>query len=595
MLKFQNKVVVITGSGTGIGKAIAIKFAENGANIVILGRRKEPLEEAAKELEQIIANVKSGAFVKIFPGVDVSDEEGVSKMFEELKKSHGVVDIVINNAGVSGPVTCFVNAPMSEFKSTVGIHLTGTFWTSAQAIKAMKSGGKIVTISTFFTEERPFEQRPYRFRSPYTASQGAKNRLAEAMSWELTDKGIVSIATNPGPVHSDRIYKTVYPKAAAEFMRVSGFENLTPQEIELVNNDILPLLGEDEETVRDGIKNAAAKLAKTKAINSESDVQKLGTTISTLLSKIQQIAEKIQSNTSKMIADEQFLSQQQVAETVLMLCDDNISKILNGKVIPGDRVFYPVKPHISSSIPESQSDFKAKVVLLVVDATDESDISRTEFLAQNIENSGGKSIILISKTGTKQAEERLSKFHSHVVDFTNQENIKRMLNTATQKIGPISSVIYVTGKVPQVSKLTELSRSQWDSLVDKFINTPALVLQESLNMFVPNGAKNPPLFKDKQGTIIIIGPDMPTGSKVTGGDRAKIEVFRGALRPFVTTVNQELSDVLKSKARVYLLLPGSIEGTEPNNARILSAISYFTSGKAMNSSEIICYPDETRS
>ena len=459
----------------------------------------------------------------------------------------------------------------------------------------MKSGGKIVTISTFFTEERPFEQRPYRFRSPYTASQGAKNRLAEAMSWELTDKGIVSIATNPGPVHSDRIYKTVYPKAAAEFMRVSGFENLTPQEIELVNNDILPLLGEDEETVRDGIKNVAAKLAKTKAINSESDVQKLGTTISTLLSKIQQIAEKIQSNTSKMIADEQFLSQQQVAETVLMLCDDNISKILNGKVIPGDRVFYPVKPHIFSSILESQSDFKAKVVLLVVDATDESDISRTEFLAQNIENSGGKSIILISKTGTKQAEERLSKFHSHVVDFTNQENIKRMLNTATQKIGPISSVIYVTGKVPQVSKLTELSRSQWDSLVDKFINTPALVLQESLNMFVPNGAKNPPLFKDKQGTIIIIGPDMPTGSKVTGGDRAKIEVFRGALRPFVTTVNQELSDVLKSKARVYLLLPGSIEGTEPNNARILSAISYFTSGKAMNSSEIICYPDETRS
>ena len=90
----------------------------------------------------------------------------------------------------------------------------------------MKEGGKIITISTFFTEERPLEQRPYRFRSPYTAAQGAKNRLAECMSWELTDKGIISIATNPGPVHSDRIYKTVYPKAASEFMRVSGFEDL---------------------------------------------------------------------------------------------------------------------------------------------------------------------------------------------------------------------------------------------------------------------------------------------------------------------------------------------------------------------------------
>src|SRR5256712_8398179 len=364
MLKFQGKVAVITGSGTGIGKAIAVKFAENGASIVILGRRKEPLEETAKGLKEIIGKVNSNAFVKIFAGVDVSDEEGVSRMFDELKSS-GNVDILVNNAGVSGPVTCFANSPITEFKSTVAIHLTGTFWTSVQALKAMKTGSKIITISTFFTEERPFEQRPYRFRSPYTASQGAKNRLAEAMSWELTDKGIVSIATNPGPVHSDRIYKTVYPKAAAEFMRVSGFENLTPQEIELVNNDILPLLGEDEETVQSGIKNAAARLAKTRAINSESEIHKLGTTISTLLSKIQQIAEKIQSNTSKMIADEQFLSQQQVAETVLMLCDDDISRLLNGTVIPGDRVFYPVKPHIFSSILESQSDFKAKVVLLV--------------------------------------------------------------------------------------------------------------------------------------------------------------------------------------------------------------------------------------
>src|SRR4030066_1654679 len=96
----------------------------------------------------------------------------------------------------------------------------------------MKKGAKIITISTFFAEERPLEQRPYRFRDPYTASQGAKNRLAEAMSWELVDKGIISIATNPGPVHSDRIYKTVYPKAAAEFLRIGGFPGLSSVEIE---------------------------------------------------------------------------------------------------------------------------------------------------------------------------------------------------------------------------------------------------------------------------------------------------------------------------------------------------------------------------
>ncbi|KKL53202.1 hypothetical protein LCGC14_2277770, partial [marine sediment metagenome] len=245
MLKFQGKVALVTGSGTGIGKAISKKFVENGASVIILGRRKEPLEDAAIALEEIISKVQSNGFVKIFSGVDVSDEVAVNKMFDSLKESNTNVDIVVNNAGVSGPVTCFANSSLDEFKSTVAIHLTGTFWTSVQALRVMKEGAKIITISTFFAEERPLEQRPYRFRDPYTASQGAKNRLAEAMSWELADKGIISIATNPGPVHSDRIYKTVYPKAASEFMRVSGFEDLSPVEVEAVSKEILPLLGED--------------------------------------------------------------------------------------------------------------------------------------------------------------------------------------------------------------------------------------------------------------------------------------------------------------------------------------------------------------
>lgn len=593
-LKFQNKLVVITGSGTGIGKAIAMKFAENGANIVILGRRREPLEEAAKELQQAIDNVKSGSFVQIFPGVDVSDEEGVTRMFEELKKSHGSVDILVNNAGVSGPVTCFNNAPMKDFRNTVGIHLTGTFWTSVQAISAMKPGGKILTISTFFTEERPYEQRPYRFRSPYTSAQGAKNRLVETMSWELVDKEIISIGTNPGPVHSDRIYKTVYPKAAAEFMRVGGFDILNPKEVESVNDDILPLLGEDDSTVKTGIKQAVKKLAELKSINSEQDIQKLTDAVSSLLSKIQQIAEKIQNNTSKMIADGQFLSQQQVAEIVLALSDESVAKILNGKVIPGDRVFYSVKPHISSSIPHISPDYKSRVILFVVDTTDESDIDRIEHLVQNIENSGGKTVILISKTSTKQTEERLSKFHSHVMDITNQENVRRMLNTANQKVGKVDTVVYMTGKLPPISKLTELSRQQWDLLVDKFINTPAGVLQECLNMFVPDGTKNPPLFKDKEGTILLIGPDLPAGKKVSGMNKLQVEVFRGALRPFITTVNQELSDVLKSKIRVHLILPGSVDGTGSDNSKIFNAMNFLTSGNAISNSEVIHCPDETR-
>jgi len=537
MLKFQNKTVLVTGSGTGIGQAITKKFVENGANAIILGRRKEPLEETAKMLEGIIKEKQSNATIKIFDGIDVSDEKAVTGMFDSLKSENVNLDVVVNNAGVSGPVTCFAHAPLDQFRSTVDIHLTGTFWTSVQALKVMKKGAKIITISTFFAEERPLEQRPYRFRGPYTASQGAKNRLVEAMSWELLEKGVMSIGTNPGPVHSDRIYKTVYPKAASEFLRVSGFEDLSPSEVEAANNEIVGLLGEDEETIKAGIKSAAEKLG-----NKE-------TTLTNLLDKVKGIAEKIQKNTSTMIPDQQFLSQEQVATTVLTLSDDDQAKILNGKIIPGDRVFYPVKSHIRASVPKSEkNNLNGKRFIC-------TDMSRNEISIRSmIEEKGG------------------------------------LVTTSND----IDLAIYNTGNLPDFSKLTELSRDGWDKLVDQFINRPAEWTQHRLDTFVPGGSDDPRKFKDAKGRIVIIGPALPAGKKISGHERAKIEVFRGALRPFATTVNQELSDVLKSNVRVFLILPGTVDGKEPNNENIVNTINYLMSDESQSSSEVIFCPDETR-
>ena len=590
MLKFQNRVALVTGSGTGIGQAIAKKFVENGASVIILGRRPGPLEETSKMLQEVIAKVNSGATVRIFSGVDVSDESGMNRMFETLKNDSVTVDYIINNAGVSGPVTCFANSPLDDFKSTVGIHLTGTFWGSVQALSVMKEGGKIITISTFFTEERPLEQRPYRFRSPYTASQGAKNRLAEAMSWELAEKGIISIATNPGPVHSDRIYKTVYPKAAAEFMRVSGFEDLAPAEVDAANKELLPLLGEDEGVIKDGIARAAEKLAGAK------DVQKTTDTFTNLLNKIQGIAEKVQNNTSHMIANREFLEQRQVAESVLNLCDDEIARILNGKVIPGDRVFYPVKPHIGTKTPGvHQSDLSGKVVVFTVDATDSSDAERVEFLAGHVEKNGGKVACFISESTPKELQESISsKFHSHTVNIKDPQVVERWLNTAKANLGDLLAVVHITGRLSEISKLTELSRNGWDELVEKFITTPATVAQQALGQFVPGGSKDPRLYKDAEGAIMIVGPDMPVGRKATGTQRAQVEVFRGALRPFTTTVNQELSDVLKSKIRMFTVFPGSVTGSEPNNENIAQALNFLVSDSAASSAEVMFCVDEAR-
>jgi len=585
MLKFQDKVALVTGSGTGIGKAIATKFVENGASVIILGRRKEPLQEAATELEGKIPQGVN-ATVKIFAGVDVADETAMNEMFDTLKNEGTNVDYIINNAGVSGPVTCFANSPLDEFKSTIAIHLTGTFWGSVQALKVMKEGGKIITISTFFTEEKPLEQRPYRFRSPYTASQGAKNRLAECMSWELTDKGIISIATNPGPVHSDRIYKTVYPKAAAEFMRVSGFEDLTPVQVEEAKDDLLECIQADG-IDKEGIAKTAEKLANGR------DVAKLTETFTNLLTKIKTIAEKVQNNTSHMIANREFLSQAQVSETVLNLCDDEIAKIINGKVIPGDRVFYPVKPHIGTTAPGvHQPDFTGKAVVFTIDGTDKTDAERVEFLASHVEKNGGKVACFISQSTPQEIQDSISgKFHSHVVDIKNPEEVERWLNTAKTNIGEILAVVHVTGKLPEVGNLTELTRAGWEELVAKFISTPATVAQRTLEQFVPGGGKDPRLYKDKTGAIMIIGPDLPVGKKVSGTQRAQVEVFRGALRPFTTTVNQELSDVLKSKIRMFTVFPGSVTGI---NQKIADAFNFLVSENAASSSEVTFCVDESR-
>jgi len=155
--------------------------------------------------------------------------------------------------------------------------------------------------------------------------------------------------------------------------------------------------------------------------------------------------------------------------------------------------------------------------------------------------------------------------------------------------------IHLTSNVPDdFSKLTELSRGKWDTLVDKFINNPAKFTQSAIDKFVSGGSDDPRKFKGAKGRIVIIGPDLPSGKKISGHERAKVEVFRGALRPFATTINQELSDVLKSNIRVFLILPGTVDGKEPNDENIVNTINYLMSDESQSSSEVIFCPDETR-
>jgi NAD(P)-dependent dehydrogenase (short-subunit alcohol dehydrogenase family) len=593
-LKFTDKTVVITGSGTGIGQAIAKKFAENGANIVIMGRRKEPLDQTAGILEELIASAGSSSRVAVFPGVDVADEAGINSMFESINKVFGGVDIIVNNAGVSGPVKTFTNASVKEFREAVAIHLTGTYWTSVSALRAMKRSAKIITIATFFTEENRYEQRPYRFRTPYTAAQGAKNRLAEALAWELAERDIRSIATNPGPVHSDRIYKTVYPKAAAEFLRIGGYPGLRPFEIEKVTAGALPLLGEPADVIAKGVWEVAAEITKARGQQSKEDIKRLSETVEGALAKIQEIAEKIQGNTSKMIVDGEFLKQEEVADMVINLSDEKISRLINGRVIPNDRVFYPVKPIVGTAVDNpGQPALKDKVIVIMTSSSTKKDIDRVRQIAKLAQAAGSKEVIVL--THNQQDISQYGEFHSHAINMLDEESVGRILNAARTKFDKIDSVIHFTGDYDYNVSLSTLSRKQWDTLVDNFIYIPGLITKEAVNAMAPQGSVEDPVkYKDSKGTIVILGPDAPVGKKISGVLRARADVFRGALRPYTATVNQELGDVLGSNIKLYLVLAGNSEGAEPDSSRLYQSILNLAAGAALKRNEAIFYVDEAR-
>jgi NAD(P)-dependent dehydrogenase (short-subunit alcohol dehydrogenase family) len=309
---------------------------------------------------------------------------------------------------------------------------------------------------------------------------------------------------------------------------------------------------------------------------------------------MQEIAEKIQNNTSKMIVDGEFLTQEDVAEMVMNLCDEKISKLINGRVIPNDRVFYPVKPIVGTGLDRlAQPDLKDMVVVLTTSSSAKKDVERVKQVAKLAQSAGAKHVIVLANSQSDMHE--YGEFHSHAISMLDEESVRGIFNTARTNFGKIDSVIHFTGDHDYNAAFSSLPRKQWDTLVDNFIYIPSLITREAVNAMAPRGAvEEPAKYKDSKGTIIIVGPDAPVGKKISGVLRARADVFRGALRPYTATVNQELGDVLGSSIKLYLLLAGNSEGAEPDAARLHNSILNLSAGAALKRNEAIFYVDEVR-
>ncbi len=171
-MREESKVAIVTGAGTGIGKAAALALLQDGWQVALAGRRREPLQAVADESG-------AGARALVLP-TDVSREDEVRALFDAVVQARGRVDLLFNNAGVNAPCIPLEDLPLETWKNVVDINLTGMFLCIQQAFRVMKAqsprGGRIINNGSISAHA------PRPNSSPYTATKHAVMGLTKSAS-----------------------------------------------------------------------------------------------------------------------------------------------------------------------------------------------------------------------------------------------------------------------------------------------------------------------------------------------------------------------------------------------------------------------------
>jgi NAD(P)-dependent dehydrogenase (short-subunit alcohol dehydrogenase family) len=167
------KVAIVTGAGTGIGKATALALLQDGYSVTLAGRRAELLEATADEAKAY------GATMLAVPA-DVSDPDSVKSLFARTAETFGRLDLLFNNAGVGAPAIPLEELKYEQWKKVVDINLTGTFLCTQEAFRIMKSqqprGGRIINNGSISAHA------PRPNSAPYTATKHAMTGLTKSTS-----------------------------------------------------------------------------------------------------------------------------------------------------------------------------------------------------------------------------------------------------------------------------------------------------------------------------------------------------------------------------------------------------------------------------
>ncbi len=197
-MKLKDRVAIVTGAGRGIGKAIALAFAREGASVVVVSRTLTEVTETAGELQALGCRA-------VPMKVDVSAREEVENMVSSVMQRFEKLDILVNNAGVQSPIGLVTENDPDQWLKTVTINLGGTFLCSRAVLPVMmkRRRGKIINLSGGgATSPRPYF-------TAYAVSKTAVVRFTETLAEEVKEYGIQVNAIAPGAVNTRMLEEVI--------------------------------------------------------------------------------------------------------------------------------------------------------------------------------------------------------------------------------------------------------------------------------------------------------------------------------------------------------------------------------------------------
>jgi NAD(P)-dependent dehydrogenase (short-subunit alcohol dehydrogenase family) len=206
-MRLKNKISIVTGGGSGIGQAIALAMAQEGAKVVITGRTKSKLEETCNK-------IRSGGLAADFVVGDVSKVEDVKAIVQKVLKEDGRIDVLINNAALLTKAAPIENITEAEWDAVMRVNLKGPFLCCREVAPHMKArrSGKIINIGStavFLTFWRVF---------PYATSKGGLLAFTRILAMEMAPFGVCVNAILPGPVGTG-VFDQIAPEETKDFFR----------------------------------------------------------------------------------------------------------------------------------------------------------------------------------------------------------------------------------------------------------------------------------------------------------------------------------------------------------------------------------------